>query len=277
MKKAAADLRKKLPVRLRPFATFAVRRLMGQKQVKVAQSNDGKLNGLQYHRGTSSDRIPITFYKRPEHYKAIEAKDGDPPTIPVGAADPYHGVGLGTSAAVKFPMVGWKLDDMGGVRKRQANVRVRGELSAAGYDLEGLEIDHVHDMGFGGRDELDNSWPLARDVNQRPNSGAWRSQYRFRYWNFNEKTIKEASINSGGMRQKHYVIKDFAGMEGGGRDDLPAEHGKPHAGTTATSSSETPIEQSGEGSAMEDAAPASGEMSAESSGAASEEASMDDD
>jgi hypothetical protein len=231
--RAANKLQRQLGDELASYAELIYRPRRGQAQTTVAASADGSHNGRQYHDGSAGDRIPITFYKRPQHYADIQSTTGGQ-AIATTDVDPYVPAGLGLSPAVQFPAVNWPLDDMGRSLPRVMNVAVRKALVAHDFAVAGTEIDHIHDMGFGGADTLANLWPLDAAVNQRPNSGAWRSRYRFHYWDRGDGEIKQASINSPGMSGKHYVIKNFDGMEGNGRDDLPTENGQDFAGTWQT-------------------------------------------
>lgn len=220
-----------LPAKLRDYAELKEVPRHGQAERTIANSNNGQHSGRQYHAGTAHDPIPITFYKQPEHYVDIPHKHEIKKNIKKNHKTPYQVLNLAGSTKVNFPKKNWKLEDMGRSMPRRRNAEVRKKLVSEDYRLGDTEVDHIRDMGFGGTDTLDNLWPLQKDVNQRPNSGAWRSRYRFFYWNTKNKEIREASINSYGMERKNYKIKNFDGMENNGRDDLPSESGKDYAGT----------------------------------------------
>jgi hypothetical protein len=191
-----------------------------------------------YHYGTDADPIPLVFYKRPEDYQDI----GIPADIGATKAGTYKFPNgptvrgrLGTHAVTVHSnyhfKVGTKIvnskkwGDAPSTRFKQIDINYA--LKIAGHSMAGKDGDHVRDLGFDGKDEADNYWPLKSEINRRPFLG-WRAQYGINYKRADDTLSTEPLIALGG---KTFVIKAFMSP---GDANVPDEGVKPDpkSGTT---------------------------------------------
>jgi hypothetical protein len=161
-----------------------------------------------YHTGESTDPIPFVWYKSPGSYKAFDTDD-DTYKFPEGPQIALLGNQQLTAEAVP---IGKELPNVGSNKEARGDAvpKVRKDLTRLGANLRGLDIDHVHDLGFGGADKPHNMWPLDADVNRRPVLG-WRSHYGLNYKIKGKKgkkpELKTAAIND--LVDKWFVVKSF--------------------------------------------------------------------
>jgi Domain of unknown function (DUF4157) len=171
--------------------SIAVRgRMAPQAEREVTRVDDVK--GL--HTGTSSDPIPIHFYKEAGNYpKRIRLRVGG--VLDEFAMTTDRTIDWRRAKSVVKVRVG--VDDANIVKKdrllerKSLNRRTgkqadyRDALKAAGFDWSPggrhLDADHVLDLGFAGKDAFDNLWPLDARVNRHAYTGRWYMDYGIVY------------------------------------------------------------------------------------------------
>lgn len=177
----------------------------------------GDINDLRnYHDGTQLDPIPVVWYKQESDYKPIKIKSKvytfpDGPTVR-GRLKKYD---IKVDSDFRFEegtiFKNEKVQD-----KRTTQVDINYALKQAGANLNGLDGDHVTDLGFGGVDTAKNYWPLKAEINRRPFHG-WRSTYGINYID-SKGQPKTAAL--GALTGKWLEIKDFMPP---GNVNVPAE------------------------------------------------------
>src|SRR5581483_8496474 len=188
-----------------------------------------------YHTGASGDPIPIVWYKRPADYDPITVKQGrgradrykpfKGPSIQIGSAKQRISVAPANQLAKNKEYV-----NVGPYHEARTKLAaVRKGLYAIGADILGRDIDHVTDLGFSGKDDYDNMWPLDETINRRPFHG-WRALYGVHYKN-SSGAIETKAL--GALIGKAFVIKDYLQP---GDQAVPAEGRDPEAysGTSKT-------------------------------------------
>lgn len=196
----------------------------------VFQDRDfvGDLNVYTYHRGDASDPIPIMWYKDPEEYPIIEYNKNKYhyyDKVKIGGTD------FGVSAAndPRFPNA-FQLRKLAHNETREGqkifnelfnsnSVKV-GDKKAPALVEGKFDGDHVKDLGFGGRDQAENYWPLSAQINRRAFNG-YNSRYIINY--LDGGVGKSKAI--GGMIGKYFVVKGFYG------GPVPDESNSPQAGS----------------------------------------------
>jgi hypothetical protein len=173
-----------------------------------------------YHTGTSGDPIPVLWYKHENYYQpmTVQGKQYAYPNGPTvkGRAKKYD-----VTVASKFRYhLGSVLENTKKNETRATQVDINYALTKAGARLNGLDGDHVKDLGFGGSDIASNYWPLAAHINRRPFLG-WRSNYGVNYISSNGQYSTAAL---GSLTGKYLKIKGFMDA---GSDNVPAEGMKP--------------------------------------------------
>jgi hypothetical protein len=182
----------------------------------------------EYKTGDSAaEAIPVVWYKRKEDYRDINLGRPDENgkthfTFPKG---PY----LVAADDTEYDL---SSDDPDPLRKGQTfknnhlyngrgvQQKIRATLTAYGFNHTGLDGDHIQDLGFGGKDEEDNIWPLDEKINRRPWTG-WRGLYGINYRN-KQHEGKTGTIAS--LAGKYFKIKDHMGP---GEGAVPREGQRP--------------------------------------------------
>lgn len=175
---------------------------------------------VRYHTGTLNDPIPIIWYKPESEYQNINVIDGvtgnaitlTPWGQQVVNLDAHNAYTFGVNATNR-PTVGtvWKNTPKHG-KTRDTQTNLNSVLYSLGHDLGAAnqDGDHVKDLGFGGKDNIDNYWPLDSGTNRLAFNG-WRSRY---YMNIKKDhnralsawNIVKAPLNSSIMVGKWFII-----------------------------------------------------------------------
>ena len=174
------------------------------------------------HAGTESDPIPIVWFKSISKYGSIQL-------LINGQMKSFSPTGKG---GVPVPLGFEQLSSEGGrvtigianenrpetMRDQQKKLHRLGAgesdiaretdelelfqqlLAHYGFDWSSTSPDHVHDLGFGGFDEVDNLWPLNRVANVAANQSYYQ---KVLYLDGN--TIKTAIVRD--LEGKVFVIK----------------------------------------------------------------------
>lgn len=234
---AHPDERKALSTRLMSrggiFAEIA-NALFQESVVPAVRVTDASLDAKNYQTGNDEkSAIPIVFYKKKEHYnllKTIEpkVKNGAFKTLKLGEElklpAPYLGKAVGKPNFARIEKGATIKDNSQHGSTRPNSGKFREMLNTYyNYNSSQYDIDHIWDLGFGGKDEFSNLWPLDPAINRRP-IGGWRSAYLLHYKN-NKGVLWRGPIAT--LYAKWFVIKGFMPASGG---DIPAESGKPEAG-----------------------------------------------
>ncbi|MDH5359726.1 MAG: DUF4157 domain-containing protein [Gammaproteobacteria bacterium] len=154
---------------------------------KITEVDD--LTGL--HDGSSTDPIPIQWYKAPEDYPStisIKRHVGATQKSSVrmisnttvqDRSGEDRRVGIRSSSLVRQNQRLYRLKTP---RNPSIVGRFRTLLNSLGYNWAGMDADHVKDLAFSGRDDPVNIWPLRGDVNKIASTvGHWYSRYRIEY------------------------------------------------------------------------------------------------
>ena len=176
-------------------------------------------NTVRYHAGTPADPIPITWYKPTASYATVTVLDElthNNVVLSPFAANAAVAAPDGTRyqfgvTAANHPVIGDVLINNpkhGKTRTRQQ--QLNAALTSMGYNMAGLDGDHVKDLGFGGGDVDANFWPLASTTNRYAFTG-WRSSYYLNYKTGTQgaggaQVIKKAPLNAGNMVGKYVQI-----------------------------------------------------------------------
>lgn len=178
--------------------------------------------------------IPIVWYKAPADYPKLQLADG---TI----VPPFGDFSLGSLdfgvAPANQPKKGWVLRKIAHDSDRANQVGYNKELADAKVALEepagsgtyyyfngaGYDGDHVKDLGFSGKDEIDNYWPLLARINRRAFEG-----YNARYVvNYLDDHGRPKARPVGGLIGKYFKVKSFMAYNDGA---VPNEKGTSAAG-----------------------------------------------
>ena len=212
------------------FGEFLPGHLIPASVVFQDRDFSGDTDTYTYHTGAADDPIPIMWYKAP----------GDYPTIHYGGRDYAYddavdiaGTLFGVRAANDPAETAlFKLKKVAHNETRQGQkhfndlfndngVAVGGKAAPALGERGGFDGDHVKDLGFGGKDQADNYWPLAAGINRRAFNG-----YNSRYIvNYLDADLEGKSRAIGGLIGKYFVVKGFC------NGPVPAETGSAIAGT----------------------------------------------
>jgi hypothetical protein len=169
-----------------------------------------------YHTGTSGDPIPVLWYKHESYYQPITVQ-GKHHAYPNGPTVKGRAKKYDVTVASKFRYgLGTVLENTKKNETRATQVDINYALTKAGATLNGLDGDHVTDLGFGGSDIASNYWPLAAHINRRPFLG-WRSNYGVNYISSNGQYSTAAL---GSLTRKYLIIKGFMDV---GSANVPAE------------------------------------------------------
>jgi hypothetical protein len=194
----------------------------------VFQDRDfvGDLNVYTYHTGDAIDPIPIMWYKAPDEYPTIEYNKN--------TYNYYDQVNIGGTkfgvTAANNPNSFLSLRKLAHNETREGQKRFNelfnnnsvkvGDKSAPALVEGKYDGDHVKDLGFGGRDQAENYWPLLAHINRRAFNG-YNSRYIINY--LDGGVGKSKAI--GGMIGKYFVVKGFF------KGPVPDESNKPEAGS----------------------------------------------
>lgn len=160
---------------------------------------------LTYHKGTQGDPIPVVWYKEETHYDPIKIKGKDY-TYPEGPDVQGRLKKYKIEVDPKYRYsVGSVIKNEKKQEKRTTQVDINYALKQAGANLNGLDGDHVTDLGFGGIDSEKNYWPLKAEVNRRPFLG-WRSTYGV---NYIDQSSQYKTATLGALNGKYLKIKGF--------------------------------------------------------------------
>jgi hypothetical protein len=184
---------------------------------------------------TGADRfnaIPIVWYKAPEDYPRLRLDDGEVVKPFAEFALPGRTFGVADDNQPELDMVLRKVahkgdrSEQGELNKDLIENNVQVEKShnqfvffaGAGYDG-----DHVKDLGFGGKDAINNYWPLEATINQRAFNG-YNSLYIVNYLDADD-VLRARAI--GGLIGKWFKIKGFLDAADG---PVPVETNTAEAG-----------------------------------------------
>ena len=188
------------------------------KDSSLVAADDKK---YRYHEGTVGDPIPIVWYKPRGEYKPIDVTDDGGTkklnpfgqnAVKVGGIDYTFGVSAGNDPN-NFGKYGAPIKNTPKHGKSRDNQQAYNEIfKDMGHQpsAHGEDGDHVLDLGFGGKDRIDNYWPLDSDTNQLAFKG-WRGRYYLHYkkqqladgsWE-----IERAPLNSGSLVGKYFYLK----------------------------------------------------------------------
>ncbi|WP_394747657.1 eCIS core domain-containing protein [Spongiimicrobium salis] len=139
-----------------------------------------------YHKGTSDDPIPIIWYKPATKYHAVsayaseeQATDNDRTTTDFPGPATIYNSGpkthiKGSTVTIGRTGYGTQLNDrIKKVRhdsKREKQRELNEILNRSGHTMgksSALDGDHIQDLGFDGKDNPNNFWPLDSTINRR--------------------------------------------------------------------------------------------------------------
>jgi hypothetical protein len=72
-----------------------------------------------------------------------------------------------------------KLQRIRSSNKRSMSDKFRTLLTNYNYDWSGADADHALDLGWGGKDSLDNVWPIYTEMNQRYGNGIYYQKVQY--------------------------------------------------------------------------------------------------
>lgn len=176
----------------------------------------GDTNSYTYHTGDKGDAIPITWYKNPLDYPRLKLKDAT--VINFGESFKVGGRNFGLNTENK-PKADWFIQKTAHNDSREGQhlfnktlideeVQVEKGSSFVSPplgDTHHFDGDHVKDLGFGGKDQADNYWPLDSTINRRAFAG-YNSGYVVHY---KDEKGENKSRSIGGLVGKWFVVKRF--------------------------------------------------------------------
>ena len=125
---------------------------------------------------SEDDPLPFDWHKTLELYPAtIEIpnaedpeelhRDDGPTSVRylLRGRDTYEMIGV---ASGNWPYVGKTFQYVPEARVEVEKDRLRELLTRLGYDRSGVDVDHVHELQFGGDDSFDNCWPADNSGNR---------------------------------------------------------------------------------------------------------------
>lgn len=176
----------------------------------------GDTGRYTYHTGDKGDAIPITWYKSPVDYPRLKLKDGT--VINFGDSFKVGSLNFGLNSDNK-PKVDWFIqktahndsrEGQHSFNKTLIDEEVQVEKGSSFVspplgDTHHFDGDHVKDLGFGGKDQADNYWPLDSTINRRAFAG-YNSGYVVHY---KDERGEHKSRSIGGLVGKWFVVKRF--------------------------------------------------------------------
>ncbi len=188
--------------------------------------------------GTTSDPIPMIWFKKSDDYEAISIKkEPDKDDSSFVTKSPNTGVQLSNGQVLKISPIRFlnsstpPMTERGRVGDKGNKAKVRDELRNFGYpDLGKVQIDHVQDLNWNGDDDYDNLWPLKTEKNRGANA-ARNQQVRAR--DSEGKNPETKAVSSWrGKYFKIFKVRNAPNSPGdhGTTKDKPAnmdENGKP--------------------------------------------------
>ena len=215
------------------FGDFLPANLIPAAAVFRDRDFKGDLNKYTYHTGKENDPIWIVWYKSPNDYPPImyQGKQYEY-TDNVEIGNQKFGVSDENNPAKANS---FRLRKVAHNESRQGQkafntlfndrkVNVGGTQAPALGDKGGYDGDHVKDLGFGGKDEAKNYWPLSAEVNRRAFYG-YNSRYIVNYIDPERKKGHARAI--GGLIGKYFIVKGYCDKA------VPDESGTAIAGTDA--------------------------------------------
>jgi hypothetical protein len=210
-----------------------------------------KLNDKDYATGEdSANAIPLLFYKQKADYPKIKPKlqFSKLPALDPGRATTLHlpeeKVTIGGQNFDRIKVDAKIQDNAGHSLPRARSTRLRTLLKAYYNYPENHDMDHILDLGFGGKDEDQNLWPLPNAINRRPING-WRTRYQMHFSathpatnaptnasttptrGVNKRQVMLGAIGSPELFHKWFKIKGHMAASG---KNVPDETGKKEAG-----------------------------------------------
>ncbi|MFB8789537.1 MAG: hypothetical protein U7123_11945 [Potamolinea sp.] len=186
----------------------------------------------KYHTGEKNDPIPLIWYKPETSYKPLQPlgwrKDLKPIDFPKGGD--VGGKQFGVDAN-NLPSNWTKSNpikkvlhqsDRGEQKKLNVHLLDNGYKIGNAYKLDG---DHVKDLGFDGKDEIKNYWPLESDINRRAFHG-YNESYVLNYYSVANKKEEPKAKSIGGLIGKYFYVKGYLAA-----GTVPAESDTEKAGT----------------------------------------------
>jgi hypothetical protein len=136
----------------------------------------GQQTAAPARRGFSrGDALPFQWYKPIVFYPAeMELPSATPPITvrrddgPIMVGYTERGRTINERIGVNrrnWPWVGKAFQYIPEDRSDTEKDRFRRLVARLGYTETGVQIDHVHDIQFGGRDHFSNLWPMSEDAN----------------------------------------------------------------------------------------------------------------
>jgi hypothetical protein len=177
----------------------------------------GDTGRYTYHTGDSKgDAVPITWYKNPADYPRLKLKDTT--VINFGQSFKVGGLNFGLNTENK-PKADWFIQKTAHNDSREGQhlfnktlideeVQVEKGSSFVSPplgDTHHFDGDHVKDLGFGGKDQADNYWPLDSTINRRAFAG-YNAGYVVHY---KDEKGEHKSRSIGGLVGKWFVVKRF--------------------------------------------------------------------
>jgi hypothetical protein len=164
---------------------IAVKGQMGKDKLRDVATLDD-VRGLHY--GTEKDPIPVHWYKHVGNYRSmLRLRIGSVvEEVPMSSERTIDFEGESVRIGVNSSF----LIEKGDVIKRHSKNkrsgtkqdRYRRALKSVSFDWgRDLDADHVLDLGFEGKDDYDNLYPLNSDVNRHAYTGKWYLDYAIEY------------------------------------------------------------------------------------------------
>lgn len=177
----------------------------------------GDTSKFTYHTGSSkADAIPITWYKNPSDYPRLKLQDGTVKNF--GESFRVGGKNFGLNIE-NVPKIDWYIQKTAHNDSREGQHSFNSILNSEDVQVEKggsfvkpplgdthhFDGDHVKDLGFGGKDQADNYWPLNSTINRRAFAG-YNSGYLVHY---KDEKGEHKSRSIGGLVGKWFVVKKF--------------------------------------------------------------------
>jgi hypothetical protein len=173
----------------------------------------------QLHTGDKEDPIPINWYKHPADYPQKIKLDRKEYSMRSLATLTYGTETLQIGVSPEFI-----IKAAGGAENRKnASVLERGAkeprvtsrtktfrlaLEQHGYKkMKEEDVDHVTDLGFGGKDDSTNFWPLHKFTNRIPFTEQWYDRYKIEYKEKGGSNRLLSSIRA--LYNKFFIIKGY--------------------------------------------------------------------
>ena len=143
------------------------------------------------HFGTEDDPIPVHWYKHKGNYpKQISlTMDGKTQKFSMDSSETVELQKKSGTEQIQVGIDMKNLIEIGDVIKRNSKhsrsgtkqANYRQALERHDYQWGNKDADHVKDLGFEGKDDYDNLWPLDSNVNRWAYTGKWYRNYGIEY------------------------------------------------------------------------------------------------